>query len=309
MSLTAEVRAELAALPLPEGDVGRAELSGLLRFSGVLHRRGGADQPWTWVSTLSSIAARRADRLVVDLYGVRCQLRARRIEAPRALLLVEVELPRHLLQPLALDVGTATDGAGLPSWLLRDALRWAYVRGAALAGLRLAQPHRPHCEIEAPTQRLADELAALLARLGVRASVAPHVRDRWRVVSKSRGAIGTVLAGTGATAAYLRWEEERTRHAVRGAATRGTNADRANARRSVRAATAQVALVQDALARLDIDELDDDLRTTALARLANPTASLRDLAQLLEVSSATVSRRFRRLAAAVDVARARDYDE
>ena len=309
MSLTAEVRAELAALPLPEGDVGRAELSGLLRFSGVLHRHGGAGQPWTWVSTLSSIAARRADRLVVDLYGVRCQLRARRIEAPRALLLVEVELPRHLLQPLALDVGTATDGAGLPSWLLRDALRWAYVRGAALAGLRLAQPHRPHCEIEAPTQRLADELAALLARLGVRASVAPHVRDRWRVVSKSRGAIGTVLAGTGATAAYLRWEEERTRHAVRGAATRGANADRANAGRSVRAATAQVALVQDALARLDIDELDDDLRTTALARLANPTASLRDLAQLLEVSSATVSRRFRRLAAAVDVARARDNDE
>lgn len=309
MSLTAEVRAELAALPLPEGDVGRAELSGLLRFSGVLHRHGGADQPWTWVSTLSSIAARRADRLVVDLYGVRCQLRARRIEAPRALLLVEVELPRHLLQPLALDVGTATDGAGLPSWLLRDALRWAYVRGAALAGLRLAQPHRPHCEIEAPTQRLADELAALLARLGVRASVAPHVRDRWRVVSKSRGAIGTVLAGTGATAAYLRWEEERTRHAVRGAATRGANADRANARRSVRAATAQVALVQDALARLDIDELDDDLRTTALARLANPTASLRDLARLLEVSSATVSRRFRRLAAAVEVARGRDNDE
>jgi len=309
VSLTAEVRAELAALPLPEGEVGRAELSGLLRFSGVLHRHGGAGQPWTWVSTLSSIAARRADRLVVDLYGVRCQLRARRIEAPRALLLVEVELPRHLLQPLALDVGTATDGAGLPSWLLRDALRWAYVRGAALAGLRLAQPHRPHCEIEAPTQRLADELAALLARLGVRASVAPHVRDRWRVVSKSRGAIGTVLAGTGATAAYLRWEEERTRHAVRGAATRGANADRANAGRSVRAATAQVALVQDALARLDIDELDDDLRTTALARLANPTASLRDLAQLLEVSSATVSRRFRRLAAAVDVARARDNDE
>jgi len=96
---------------------------------------------------------------------------------------------------------------------------------------------------------------------------------------------------------------------VRGAATCGTNADRANARRSVRAATAQVALVQDALARLDIDELDDDLRTTALARLANPTASLRDLAQLLEVSSATVSRRFRRLAAAVEVARGRDNDE
>lgn len=309
MSLTAAVRAELAALPLPDGDVARAELSGLLRFSGVLHRHGGVRQPWTWVSTLSSTAARRADRLVVDRYGERCQLRARRIAAPRAMLVVEVELPGRLLPPLGLDVDTATDGADLPSWLDGDALRWAYVRGVALAGLRLAQAHRPHCEIEAPTRRLADELAALLAQLNVRAAVAPHVRERWRVVSKSRAAIGTLLAGTGATAAYLQWEEERTRHAVRGAATRGANADRANARRSVRAATAQVALVQDALARLDIDELDDDLRTTALARLANPTASLRELAQLLEVSSATVSRRFRRLAAALDVTGPRDHDE
>jgi len=309
VSLTAGVRAELAALPLPQGDVGRAELSGLLRFSGVLHRHGGADQSWTWVSTLSSTAGRRADRLLADLYGERCQLRARRVEAPRPMLLVEVELPRRLLAPLALDVGTTPDAAGLPSWLDDEPVRWAYVRGVALAGLRLAQPHRPHCEIEAPTRRLAHELAVLLEQLGVHASAGPHVRERWRVVSKSRGAIGTLLAGTGATAAYLRWEEERTRHAVRGAATRGANADRGNARRSVRAATAQVALVQDALARLDIDELDDDLRTTALARLANPTASLGDLAQLLEVSRATVSRRFQRLAAAVDAAQPRDHDE
>ena len=309
MSLTAGVRAELAALPLPRGDIGRAELSGLLRFSGVLHRHGGSDQQWTWVSTLQSTAARRADRLVADLYGERCQLRARRVDAPRAMLLVEVELPRRLLAPLALDVGTGPDGTGLPSWLDDGPVRWAYVRGVALAGLRLARPDRPHCEIEAPTRRLADELVGLLERLGVRAAVTPLVRERWRVVSKSRGGIGTLLAGTGATAAYLRWEEERARRAVRGAATRGANADRANAQRSVRAATAQVTLVQDALARLDIDELDDDLRSTALARLANPTASLADLAQLLDVSRATVSRRFRRLATAVHSALPRHQDE
>lgn len=302
MSLTSGVRAELAALPVPRGGAGRAELSGLLRFSGVLHRHGGTGQPWTWVSTLWSVAARRADRLVVDLYGERCELRARRVGTPRPLLLVEVELPDRLLGPLALDVDPFSDGGGLPEWLADDVQRWAYVRGVALAGLRLAHPHRPHSEIEAPTERLAVELAAMLGVLGVQAAGAAQVRDRWRVVSKSRAAVGTLLAGTGATSAYLQWEEERARHAVRGAATRGANADRANARRSVRAATAQVAVVQDALTRLDIGELDDDLRTTALARLANPTASLGDLAQLLDVSRATVSRRFRRLAEAVEAA-------
>jgi DNA-binding protein WhiA len=301
VSLTAEVRAELAALPLPSGTAGRAELSGLLRFGGVLHRHGGVGHPWTWVSTLQSTAARRADRLVVELFGERCQLRARRIGAPRPMLLVEVELPPALLAPLALDHAIATDGGGLPPWIDDAPARWAYVRGTALAGLRLAQPHRPHCEIEAPSATLADGLAALLRQLGVRAAATPHVRERWRVVSKSRGAIGTLLAGTGATAAYLQWEEERARHAVRRAATRGANADRANARRSVRAATAQLTIVQEVLARF---ELDDELRTTALARVANPTASLAELAQLLDVSRATVSRRFRRLADAVRAAQA-----
>ena len=293
MSLTEAVRAELAATALPVGTAGRAELSGVLRFSGVLRRRGGGDQPWTWMSTLRSTAARRADRLAAALFDARCELRARQVTAPRPMLLVELTLPGDLLAPVGLEPRVH----GLPDWLNGEAVRWAYVRGVAMASLRLAHPARPHCEIQAPNETLARELAALLGRLDVQAAAAPHTRDRWRVVSKSRPAIGTLLAGTGATAAYLRWEEERVRRSVRGAAARGVNADRANAQRSVRAATRHVALVADALARLDVDDLPEDLRTTALARLANPTASLGELATLLDVSKATVSRRMQRLAA------------
>lgn len=293
MSLTTGVRAELAALPLPGEVVARAELSGLLRFSGVLRRHGGTDQPWAWLSTLHSTAGRRADRLLLATFGERCQLRARRVTAPRPMLLVELAVPGHLLAPLTLNVSSAGAYAGLPAWLTDDARRWAYVRGTALAGLRLADPNRPHCEIQAPTGQLAAGLAAMLTGLGVQASAVPHSRERWRVVSKSRPAISTLLAGIGATAVFLRWEEERARRSVRGAATRGANADRANAERSVSAATAHVATAERALARGD--ELDDDLRTTALARLANPTASLGELAAVLGVSRATVSRRFRRL--------------
>ena len=296
MSLTEAVRSELASTELPAGVPGRAELSGLLRFSGVLHRRGGAGESWTWLSTLRSTAGRRADRQVASLFGTRCELRARQVTAPRPVLLVELELPAALLAPLGLEPHVT----GLPGWLDDDRARWAYVRGAAMAALRLSHPARPHCEIQAPNEALARELADLLGHLEVRAAARPHTRDRWRVVSKSRTAIGTLLAGTGATAAYLRWEDERARRSVRGAAARGVNADRANAQRSVRAATRQGALVADALARLDVDDLPDDVRTTALARLANPTASLGELAALLDVSKATVSRRLQRLAAAAE---------
>ena len=214
------------------------------------------------------------------------------------MLLVELEVPGTLLEPLGLRAADGKVPLVLPKWLRTDSLRWAYVRGVALAGLRLSAPGRPHCEIEAPNQTLAIELAALLSQVDVRAAALHHTRDRWRVVAKSRTAIETLLAGTGATDTYLRWEEERTRRSVRGAAARGVNADRANAQRSVRAASQQVAMVADVMAHINLDELDEDLRATALARLANPTASLRELAGLLDVSRATVSRRLGRLATA-----------
>lgn len=294
--MTAAVRAELAALPVPAGAAGRAELSGLLRFSGVLRRRGGDDHAWRWMSTLPSAAARRADRLAVDQFNVRCELRARQVTAPRSVLLVEVTLPADLLTEL--DLGPAV--RGLPAWLDSDATRWAYVRGAALAGLRLSTPARPHCEIQAPNETIANDLAALLARLDVRALAHPHTHERWRVVCKSRSAIATLLAGSGATSVYLAWEDDRARRSVRGAAARGVNADQANARRSARAANRQMTAVAAALGQVDVADLPHDLRATALARLANPTASLAELATLLDVSRATVSRRMRRLSAAAD---------
>lgn len=296
MSLTDPLRDELAAVPPPDGRAAVAELSGLLRFSGVLRRRGGPDGSWTWLSTLRSTAARRADRQVSRLFDTRCDLRARRVATPRPLLLVELEVPGRLLAPLGLATPDMRGPAGLPDWVGGAERTWAYVRGTALAGIRLAAPGRPHCEIPAPSEALAVELADLLGHVDVRAAARRHSRERWRVVCKSRSAISTLLAGTGATATFLRWEDERTRRSVRGAAARGVNADRANAARSVDAATRQLSGVVEAMARLDLDTVPETLRATALARLANPTASLGELAELLDVSRATVSRRLQRLA-------------
>lgn len=296
MSLTDALRDELAAVAPGSSDEAAAELAALLRFSGGLHRRGGGDHPWTWVSTVRSTAARRADRQIAALFGVRCDLRARRLTAPRPMLLVEVVVPGSLLEPLGLLLADGTVAQDIADGCSSGSRAWAYVRGAALAGVRLAAPGRPHCEVPAPSEPLAVALAAVLCDLDVSAAAVPHTRGRWRVVIKSRPAIATLLAGTAATVTCLRWQEESTRHHVRGAAARGVNADRANAQRSVQAATRQVAVVADAMAGPGADDLPTALRATALARLANPTASLGELASLLDVSRATVSRRLRRVA-------------
>jgi DNA-binding protein WhiA len=87
------------------------------------------------------------------------------------------------------------------------------------------------------------------------------------------------------------------RHEVRSAATRLANADAANVRRTIDAASAQVADVERVIERLGWDALDEDLRGVALARLANPMASLAELGELCDppLSKSAIHRRLQRL--------------
>jgi cell division protein WhiA len=103
----------------------------------------------------------------------------------------------------------------------------------------------------------------------------------------------------GAQTAYLAWEDGRIRREVRREAVRLANADHANLRRSVAAAMAQVASVEQAVARLGWDGLPADLAEVAALRLAHPDASLTELGALLDPprSKGGVLARLRRIEA------------
>jgi DNA-binding protein WhiA len=123
-------------------------------------------------------------------------------------------------------------------------------------------------------------------------------------VLKSGVAIADLLRGVGATSAYIAHEEQLLRREVRAEAQRLANADAANVRRAVAAASDQVRLVEHAVDVLGWDVLEEDLRDVALARLANPSASLAELGQLCDppVGKSAVHRRLGRLRALVDEA-------
>ena len=106
--------------------------------------------------------------------------------------------------------------------------------------------------------------------------------DEHRVVVKGGEAIGRALLVMGAQTAYLAWEDGRIRREVRREAVRLANADHANLRRSVAAAMAQVAAVEQAVARLGWDGLPGDLAEIAALRLAHPDASLAELGAMLD---------------------------
>jgi DNA-binding protein WhiA len=162
-----------------------------------------------------------------------------------------------------------------------------------------APTRQPHLEIGAPEERTATDLAALLVRLGLPARTGMRGPDEHRVVVKGGEAIGRSLLVMGAQTAYLAWEDGRIRREVRREAVRLANADNANLRRSVAAAMAQVAAVEQAVASLGWGALPADLAEVAALRLAHPDASLAELGAMLDPprSKGGVLARIRRIEA------------
>ena len=175
------------------------------------------------------------------------------------------------------------------------ARRWcaaAYLRGALLGSGTLSGPRGPHLEIRTAEADGARFLAALAARLGGEL----HVQERnshATAYAKGIEAIADVLVAAGAVDLVLVLEEQAVLAATRADANRLANADHANLVRTSRAAHAQL----EALRRLDVDTLPDDLREIALLRLRHPTASIAELARRCKpaLSKAAAYRRLRRL--------------
>lgn len=300
MSFTSQVREELAHIPSGPVSCALAEASALLRLGGCLELRGGVGVGYL-VETHVGAVARRTRSLLGSVLGARTRLEVHRPSGLRSTTAYRLRLVAdadQALQRLGLLDGHGRPVAGVPHALLTsDAEAVAYLRGALMAAGSVSDPRRaPHLEIRAPSERTARELAEVLATWGqVGARAGRH--GGWRVTVKSGAGIGEVLARVGAHTSFLRWDGERLRRELRADANRAANADRANLERAVVASSRQATAVQRLMATPAWAEVPDELREVALARLANPEASMAELGALLEppVAKSSVHRRLIRL--------------
>ena len=312
MTFTAQVREELGHAPVGPDCCRTAESAAMVRLGGALHlSEGGAG--WT-VEVGEGAVARRLHTALQHLYGVRPDIE---VHQPTGLQRTRyrLSLPRPA-GPVLAQLGLLDDH-GRPVEVVSPAVTAtphdaaAFVRGALMVAGSVSDPRRPpHLEIRAPNRGSADALRKLLVRCGARIARAAERPDGWRVVVKSGASIGAVLARAGAHSSFLAWDGARLRRELRGEANRATNADEANLTRSVDAAGRQVAAIEEAVAAYGWDGLPDDLAQTALARVANPQASMAELAALHRppVGKATVHRRLARLAALAEAVHAAEQE-
>ena len=310
---TSEIRQELASLPVPSAREARAELVGMLLHlgitSGVLAGASGearaGDLPLAQhchegelrIEVPSSSVGRRAFALLQRAFDVRPSLTAvsvshRRPSGPAYRVAVPASVVRardRVRSQAQQPEGIEQDGAD------RDPETVALLRGVLLIGGSFSAPDRPaHLELSG----VADDavpllLAALLQVLPELHAV--HDAKRRRLVIKSGDAIADRLVALGATRAFLHLDDRRLRRQLRADANRLANADAANLQRVARRAGSQIDAIEAAVAGSGWDVFDEELRAVALARIANPSASISELGQLLDLPRTTLHRRLQRV--------------
>ena len=301
MTISEDVREELAQIA-PERECDRyAELSALFHSAGSLHLRGKGE--WGLHLDFSSGAvARRAFSLLRD-EGIRSEIRTYRRRAfdraTRYQLHVEgtEEALRVLVAAGVLDRSHGPLERPPNRVVARACCRGAYLRGAFLGGGSLSVQRSPHLELRTASV----ESAALIRDVAAAADVSLGVVERdshAAAYAKSWDAIESLLALAGAAETVLALEERAVVAATRGQANRLANADHANLVRTGRSAQVQTEAIRRLAADHRLERLPAPLREAAELRLRHPAASLRELAARTDpaASKAAMHRRLRRLA-------------
>ena len=164
--------------------------------------------------------------------------------------------------------------------LENDCCKASFVRGAFLAGGSITDPNkRYHLEFATTHAAVSREMSALLGELGFEPGSARRGAGCLTYFKQSE-AMADFLTMTGATASALEIMSARVEKDMRNEINRKVNCDTANADKTVAAAQEQLSAIRALEHSRGLDTLPEGLQQAALLRIANPEASLADLAAL-----------------------------
>ena len=161
-----------------------------------------------------------------------------------------------------------------------DCCRASFIRGAFLAGGSVTDPEkRYHLELATPHHSVSREAYSVLLELGF----TPKETQRggnWLLYFKQADFIADFFTAIGAPGTAMNIMTAKVEKEMRNTITRRVNCDSANADKVVAAAQEQIDAIRRIVREYGIDALPEPLKDAALLRIANPEASLADLATL-----------------------------
>jgi hypothetical protein len=300
VSLSEDLRNELAAIA-PRSECDRlAELSGLFHSAGSVHLKGRGEVS-VHLDLADSAVARRAFSLL-RAFGVASEIRTYRRRAFEGATRYQLhvagdERALQVMHEAGVLSSRLTPLEHPPRRVVaRSCCRSAYLRGALLGGGSLSGPRSPHLEIRSA----GTDGAGFIARIAAEENTTLGVFDRGRhavAYAKRMETIADVLALAGASRTVLLFQERAVMAATRSRANRLANADHANLVRTSRAAHEQLRAVERLRRTGELAKLPARLQEIAELRERHPTLPLRELGLKCRppVTKAAAYRRLRKL--------------
>jgi len=293
MTFSGEIKAELCRAPLNRPCCAAAEAYGVLLYANSFSARE------IRIITGSGAFAARLPKLFKRAFGFGFdRVTGGGGETGRTVLSVtDGEKIRRIFDRFGYDVSSALVHHINLGVLEEDCCKASFLRGAFLAGGSMSDPaKRCHLEFVTDHKTVAGETYSMLLEMGF------SPRDTLRaghyvIYFKQSDAAEDLFTTIGASVAALGLMNAKVEKDMRNAINRRVNCDSANADKIVSAAQSQLDRIRELDAEIGLENLPEDLSALALLRVANPEASLSDLAMLSDppVTKSCINHRLRKL--------------
>ena len=289
MSFSADAKAELCRVPLNRACCAVAEAYGVLLYAYQFSARE------IRVITAGAPFAKRLPRLMQRAFGFdfdKCTGGAKTTFA-----MTDPGKIRRVFETFSYDADSTLVSHVNLGVLEEECCRASFIRGAFLAGGSVTDPSkRCHLELVTDHKNVAGETVSLVQEMGFSPRVTARAGHQV-IYFKQSEAAEDLFTTIGASGAAMELMSAKVEKEMRNAINRQINCDSANADKIVSAAQAQMERIRALDREVGLENLPRDLSELALLRIANPEASLSDLAQLADppVSKSCINHRLRKL--------------
>lgn len=289
LSFSAKTKNELCRAGMGKACCQTAELYGMLLFGTAFSNR-----EIRFVSEQSAII-RRITTLLKKVCSIEVQpmLQGKR----RVIQIEEPALIALVMDKLGYDFKSYITYHLNRNLVDNDCCVPAFLRGIFLAAGSIASPEKKcHLEIKTGHAILGREVMSLILDANMTPKMAER-RTAWLLYWKGASQIEDFLTMIGAPHAAMAIMEAKVEKQLRNEVNRAVNCETANLIKVTSASTRQIAAIERALACGGLEVFPENLRETVDLRVANPAASLAELAAMFDppISKPGLSHRLGRI--------------
>lgn len=297
MSFSGEVKEELVK-HIPEArHCEIAELAAILEYTSAVKTKSDGSH-YIEIQEETSYVARKCFTLLQKTFNIDSKIEESENNSPN----VYQNYDSELVDKVLLTLKHTDDGLVNPIVIKSLCCKRAFLRGTFLSIGSMSNPEKGyHLEFVCDNMLKAKQLQDVLAIFDIEAKVVSRKRYQVVYMKESEGIV-ELLNVMGAHVSLMNLENLRILKDMRNSINRRVNCEAANITKTVNAAAKQIEDIQYIRDHYGFDNLSDNLKEIARARLMYPDATLKELGEYLEpkVGKSGVNHRLRKLSELAD---------